>query len=167
MEARLMQQRIYEVRGNKVMLDFDIAELYDVLPKKIRELVKRHSSHFPEDFIFELTEQEWLAMQSQFATAPILSARRFYGKIPYAFTEHGIVMLANFLRGNINAQMSIKVVRAFIDIKKIKILSDNLTTQLELLQKVVSEDIDEPDIKLNPIYDAIENMIDLKINDKY
>lgn len=147
------------------MLDFDIAELYDVLPKNIRELVKRNSNHFPEDFIFSLTEQEWHAMQSQFATAPILSARKYFGKIPYALTEHGIVMLANFLRGNINAEMSIQVVRAFINMKKIEIQSDNLNTQLELLQKIICENIDEPNIQLRVIYDAIENMIDLMKKD--
>ena len=106
----IIQSKIYEIRGQKVMLDFDLAELYGVATKVLNQAVKRNNNRFPEDFMFRLTVKEWNSMRSQIVTAStaikgkrsqIVTAsqkKRNITVTPYAFTEHGVTMLANVLK---------------------------------------------------------------------
>src|ERR1700674_1615440 len=96
MQLTVIQQKIYEIRGHKVMLDYDLAELYKTETKRLNEQVKRNLSRFPKDFMFRLTIKELRIMRSQFATA--FQKRRNTNITPYAFTEHGITMLASVLK---------------------------------------------------------------------
>src|SRR5687767_15842357 len=101
---RSIQNRIYEVRGTRVMLDFDLADLYEVSTKVLNQAVKRNIKRFPEDFMFRLTELEWGAMRSQIVTASeqselkgniiIYQTKRNIAVTPYAFTEQGVAMLS-------------------------------------------------------------------------
>ncbi|RZM05695.1 MAG: ORF6N domain-containing protein, partial [Pedobacter sp.] len=91
-----IQNRIYIVRGSRIMLDFDLADLYEVQTKVLNQAVKRNEKRFPSDFMFRLTDIEWLTMRSQIVTAS--QAKRNFNVNPYAFTEQGIAMLSSVLR---------------------------------------------------------------------
>ncbi len=94
MQLTVIQQKIYTLRGERVMLDFDISGLYQVETKVLNQAVKRNISRFPEDFMFQLTEVEWDSLRSQIVTSS-WGGRRY---LPYAFTEHGATMLASVLK---------------------------------------------------------------------
>jgi hypothetical protein len=96
MKLEIIHQKIFEIRGQKVMLDFDLAELYSVETKRLNEQVKRNIDRFPPDFMFRLKVKEWKLMRSQIATAS--QGKRNINITPYAFTEHGVTMLANVLK---------------------------------------------------------------------
>ncbi|MBL0355507.1 MAG: ORF6N domain-containing protein [Chitinophagaceae bacterium] len=173
-------RKIYVLRGQKVMLDYDIAALYEVATKVLNQSVKRNAERFPEDFMFRLTAKEWQNMRSQFVTASseiidlqktktmrsqIATAsqnKRNAGVTPYAFTEHGITMLATVLRSEKAVKMSIAVVRAFIELKRIAVNYAEIAKQLDLLK----DRIGEHDVQLGAIYDAIENLMDEKVEEK-
>src|SRR5215813_12824875 len=116
MQLTLIQEKIYEVRGQKIMFDFDLAVLYEVESRALNQAIKRNLESFPPDFMFRLTFKEWKTMSSQFVmTYP---AKRPKSAIPYAFTEHGVTMLASVLKSSKARKMNIAVVRAFIALKK-------------------------------------------------
>lgn len=108
-EFKLIQNKIYEIRGHKVMIDSDLAELYQVETRVLNQAVKRNIDRFPEDFMFQLTSQEWENMSSH--------TKRPKSAIPFVFTEHGVVMLSSVLRSNIAVQTSILITRAFVAIR--------------------------------------------------
>jgi phage regulator Rha-like protein len=168
-------RKIYFIRDQKVMLDFDLATLYDVETKRLNEQVKRNIDRFPEDFMFRLISKEWLSMRSQFATAseentdsePVEQSgsqiatlkRGEHSKyLPYAFTEHGVTMLASILKSERAVKMSIAVVRAFIELKKAATQYNKISEKLDMLK----DRIGEHDVQLNSIYEAIENLLDDK-----
>ena len=96
MQLQLIQKKIYELRGQKVMLDFDLAELYEVETRALNHAVKRNIDIFPSDFMFQLTKKEWKTMSSQIVmTSPL---KRPKSALPLAFTEHGVTMLSNVLK---------------------------------------------------------------------
>ena len=118
MKLAIIQQKIFEVRGQNVMLDFDLAKLYGVTTKAFNQAVKRNMDRFPEDFMFRLTAKEWNSMRSQFVTSSktadgnwsqiVTSSRKHRGitYLPYAFTEHGVTMAANLLKSRKAIKMS-------------------------------------------------------------
>ena len=116
-ELQLIQSKIYEIRGQKVMLDFDLAEMYEVETRVLNQAVKRHIERFPADFMFQLTAEEWQKMSSQFVMTS--RSKRPKTAMPLAFTEHGVVMLSSVLRSNIAIQTSILIVRAFVAIRQL------------------------------------------------
>ena len=130
--------RIYQVRGKKVMLDRDLAELYDVRPIRLREQVKRNQERFPENFMFRLTEEEVNLMVSQNA---IPSKQHLGGHLPYVFTEHGVLMLANVLKSDRAAQMSIKIIEIFVELREMLLTHQDLLIKMnELEAKVGNHD---------------------------
>ena len=116
-ELQLIQSKIYEIRGQKVMLDFDLAEMYEVETRVLNQAVKRNIERFPEDFMFQLTKEEWENMSSQFVMTS--RSKRPKTAMPLVFTEHGVVMLSSVLRSNIAIQTSILIVRAFVAIRQL------------------------------------------------
>jgi ORF6N domain len=138
------------------MLDFDLAELYEVSTKALNQAVKRNNKRFPEDFMFQLDSIEWLTMRSQSVTAS--QNKRNTSNTPYAFTEHGVAMLSGVLNSEKAINMNIAIMRAFIEIRRIAIHQIDLRTQLQELK----EKLGEHDIQLNQIYDAMENLLDEK-----
>ena len=138
----LIQSKIYEVRGQKVMLDFDLAEMYQVETRILNQSVKRNQSRFPEDFMFQLTNEEWEYMSSQFVMTS--RAKRPKSALPLAFTEHGVVMLSSILRSDIAIQTSVLIVRAFVAIRQLiaKFPVDRvgqLENQMEELKNYIEE----------------------------
>ena len=176
-EERIVN-KIHIIRDQKVMLDFDLAVLYEVETKRLNEQVKRNMDRFPKDFMFRLTVKEWnfirsqiatasaqeidlqkdKTMRSQFATAS--QTKRNTVITPYAFTEHGVTMLASVLKSERAVKMSIAVVRAFIELKKNALQYKEVIEQIENLK----DHIGEHDVQLNSIYEAIEKLLDDKVD---
>ncbi|PWA06913.1 ORF6N domain-containing protein [Flavobacterium psychrotolerans] len=122
----IITNKIYFVRNQKVMLDKDLAELFDVETKRINEQIKRNSLKFPEHFMFQLNENEFQNLKSQFATSRWGGTR----KLPYVFTEHGVLQLANVLKSERATQMSIKIIEVFVSLREF--ITNNLNTKLEI-----------------------------------
>lgn len=114
MEQEIIQKKIYEVRGTRVMLDKDLAELYQVEVKVLNQAVKRNIKRFPSDFMFQLTKEEWDNLKSQFVTSSWGGIR----KLPFAFTEQGLVMLSGILNSDIAIYVNIAIMRAFVTIRQ-------------------------------------------------
>ncbi|HEY4935034.1 MAG TPA: ORF6N domain-containing protein [Puia sp.] len=155
-----IQNRIYEIRGERVMLDFDLAELYEVATKALNQAVKRNNKRFPQDFMFRLTSIEWLTMRSQSVTAS--QNKRNSDNKPYAFTEQGVAMLSGVLSSDKAINMNIAIMRAFVEIKRLAIQQMDVRTQLQ----EIKERLGEHDIQLNQIYDAMENLLDEKATNR-
>ncbi len=172
MQLQLIQNRIFEVRGEKVMLDFDLAELYEVETRVFNQSVKRNIDSFPKDFMFQLSAKEWKNISSQILmTSPlennssqIVMRSKYRGAkyLPYAFTEHGVAMLSSSLKSPIARKMNIAVVRAFIALRKLVLQKDEIAD----IFKQLKERIDEHDMQLGNIYDSIENLLEEKSNNK-
>ena len=114
MEIAIIQSKIYEVRGTKVMLDKDLAELYQVEVRVLNQSVKRNIKRFPPDFMFQLTKEEWEKLKSQFVTSSWGGVR----KLPYAFSEQGLAMLSGVLNSDIAINVNISIMRAFVAIRQ-------------------------------------------------
>ena len=112
MQLSVIHNKIYEIQHQKLMLDFDIAELYEVETKVLNQAVKRNKDRFPKDFMFRLTVAEWQEMRSQIVTAS--PDKRNTKATPFAFTEHGVTMLASVLRSEKAIKMNIAIVRALL-----------------------------------------------------
>ena len=153
MEIQVIEKKIFEIRGHKVMLDFDLAALYEVETKRLNESVKRNILRFPEDFMFQLTRDEWSLMWSQIATTS--KNRRRKDSLPYAFTEHGITMLASVLTSENAIRMNIDIVRAFISLRKFASQYADIIVQL----KDLKERVGNHDAHLDKIYEALDRLL--------
>lgn len=133
MQLQTIQSRIYEVRGQKVMLDFDLAELYETETKRLKEAVRRNIDRFPTDFMFELTREEYNSLRSQFAS--LENGRGKYSKFnPFAFTEQGVAMLTSVLNSTKAIQVNIQIVRAFVFIRQYALSHKDLSDKLKELE---------------------------------
>lgn len=160
MQTQFIQKKILEIRGQKVMLDYDLAALYEVETRVLNQAVKRNADRFPKDFMFRLTKKEWESMSSQIVmTSPV---KRPKIALPYVFTEHGVTMLASILRSDTAVKMNITIVRAFIALRKFAIQYKDILEQLDGLR----EKIGSHDAQLNQIYEALENMLDKKVGEE-
>lgn len=155
MNVQTIQNKIYEIRSKKVMLDFDLAELYQVETKIFNQAVKRNIDSFPEDFMFRLTKDEFELLRSQFVTSNIRGGRRY---LPYAFTEHGVTMLASVLRSDIARKMNIAIVRAFIAMRKMIVEHKDIINQMKKLE----DRLGTHDVQLKQLYQAIAQLLDNK-----
>jgi phage regulator Rha-like protein len=156
------------------MLDFDLAALYEVPTKALNQAVKRNNKRFPKDFMFRLTLIEWEDIRSQNVTAfdnvnrsrsqnvTASQTRRNTNVTPYAFTEQGVAMLSGILNSDRAINMNIAIMRAFVEVRRILLQSNDLKEQL----KLVKETLGEHDAQLNQIYDALENLLDEKSSQK-
>ncbi len=133
---REIEQKIYHVRDQKVMLDSDLAELYGVEVRRLNEQVKRNRDRFPIDFMFRLAPDEYEILRSQIATSKSERGGRRY--LPYVFTEHGAIMLASVLNSTRAIEASIYVVRAFVRMREIITSHKDLARKLEELEKRVA-----------------------------
>lgn len=133
-EVQMIQSMIYEVRGQKVMLDFDLATLYQVETRVLNQSVKRNINRFPADFMFQLTPDEWAFISSQFVMTS--RSKRPKSALPFVFTEHGTLMLASVLRSDIAVEMSIKITRAFVAMRTM-LLSSSLPSKMYELEENV------------------------------
>lgn len=129
--------KIYLIRGQKIMLDSDLAELYEVETKALKQAVKRNMDIFPEHFMFELTEEEFKTLRSQIVT----SNRGGQRYLPFAFTEHGVLQLANVLRSTRARKMSIRIIEVFIRMREMLATHKDLLLKFEQFEtKLVDHD---------------------------
>ena len=129
----IVQNLIYEIRGQKVMLDFDLARLYSVSTGALNQAIKRNIERFPADFMFQLTGEEVQNMMSQF----VISSKRKTSAPPFAFTEQGVAMLASVLKSPIAVAASISIMRAFVQVRQYLLTSASMTTELKELRAKV------------------------------
>lgn len=147
--------RVYVIRGQQVMLDYDLAEIYGYEVKRLNEQVKRNINRFPEDFMFQLTKDEMVLVKSQFATSP--NNNFFEGqdggrrKLPYAFTEQGIYMLATVLRGEMAEQQSIFIMRVFREMRHYIKQNHQFVTEAEL--HLVTAKVSEISVQIASVSD--------------
>jgi hypothetical protein len=157
MELQVIQNKIYEIRGQRVMLDFDLADLYETETKRLKEAVRRNIARFPSDFMFELTNEEYDSLRSQIASLKNLKRGEHSKYLPFAFTEQGVAMLASVLKSETAIQVNIQIVRVFIA------LIQYALGYAELNQKLENFMI-ETNMQFNDIYQALTEMTSLKNN---
>jgi phage regulator Rha-like protein len=169
-----IQNRIYEIRGERVMLDFDLSALYEVETRVLNQAVKRNIKRFPNDFMFQLSKEEFEDVRLQFETLEsdnsltsqivILKTGRGQHRkfMPYAFTEQGVAMLSGILNSDKAISMNIAIMKAFVEIRKIIFRENNLKEQIEQIKNHLGDH----DAQLSQIYDAIENLLDEKASER-
>ncbi len=132
-DDRIISKILY-IRSQKVMLDEDLAKLYNVETKRLNEQVKRNIDRFPKDFMFQLTPKEFTNLKSQFATSSWGGKR----KLPLAFTEHGILMLSGVLNSKTAIKVNVRIIRIFIKMREMMLLHKDILLKLEILEKDVT-----------------------------
>ncbi len=155
MELQIIQNKIYEIRGQRVMLDFDLAELYEVETRVLNQAVKRNIKRFPSDFMFQLSNKEFDNLMSQI----VISSWGGTRKLPFAFTEHGVTMLASVLRSERAVEINIQIVRAFIALRQYALGYAELNQKLETFML-------ETNMQFSDIYQALTEMASQNEKDK-
>src|SRR5579871_374156 len=147
------------------MLDKDLADLYEIETKSLNLAVKRNIKRFPEDFMFQLSKEEWDGLRFQIETLKPKNSLRLQNEtskrggtryLPYAFTEQGVAMLSGVLNSDKAINMNIAIMRAFVEVRKILLHQNDIKGQL----KELKERLGEHDVQLSQIYDALENLLD-------
>jgi ORF6N domain len=147
--AEQIERVIVLIRGHKVMLDRDLAELYSVEVKQLKRQVKRNQNRFPADFMFELSKEEYDALRSQFGT---LKRGEHSKYLPYAFTEQGVAMLSSVLRSTRAVQVNIEIMRTFVRLRQILASNAQLARKLDTLEK-------KYDAQFKVVFDAIRQLM--------
>lgn len=145
MEIEVIQNKIFEIRGCKVLLDFDLASLYNVENKRLKASVRRNINRFPEDFMFELTEIEFTNLRTKFSSSSYGGLRY----MPFAFTEQGIAMLSSVLNSEKAIEVNISIIRAFVTFRQFSL------TYNELKDRIAAIESQFPDI-----YKALNYLVD-------
>jgi hypothetical protein len=127
-----VERAIYLIRGQRIMLDSDLAAIYQVTTKRLNQQFTRNRKRFPVDFAFQLTAEEFTNLKSQIATSNRRGGRRY---LPWVFTEHGAIMLASVLNSDVAVQASVRVVRAFIKLREMVAANAQLASKLEELER--------------------------------
>ena len=155
----LVRNLIYEIRGQKVMLDFELAELYEVETKRLNQAVKRNKERFPSDFVFQLTEQEWqdFKVRSQFVTSPQGGGRQY---LPYAFTEQGVAMLSGVLKSRSAVEVNVNIMRTFVKMREWALDSKEFGNRLMELENYFIQNCKDNDKDISKIYEAINLLMD-------
>jgi hypothetical protein len=149
-----IERAIYPLRGRRVMLDSDLAEIYGVTTARLNEQLRRNRRRFPEDFAFQLTHEEFRCLMSQIATSK--KGRGGRRKLPWVFTEHGALMLASVLNSDIAVQASIRVVRAFVRLRQMVAANAQLATKLQELERR----LDSHDEAIVDLFTALKRLLE-------
>jgi hypothetical protein len=157
---KTIESKIYFIRGQKVMMDADLAEMYGVETKRLKEQVKRNLDRFPEDFMFELTAKE----AEDFSRSQFATLKRGYNikYLPYAFTEHGVLMLSSVLRSEQATAVNIRIMRVYSKMKELLTLNKDILLKLEKLER--SSDKHDKEIQL--IFSYIKKLIEQPVKEK-
>ena len=134
-DIEIIRSKIYEIRGQKVMLDYDLAEMYGVETKVLKQSVRRNIGRFPADFMFELTKEEFDLLRSQIVTSKGRGGTRY---LPFAFTEQGVAMLSSVLNSETAIQINIGIIRAFVSVRQM-ITANPMAMRLATLEKNFEE----------------------------
>ncbi len=151
MKLETIHTKIYELRGQKIMIDFDLAELYQTETKRLKEAVKRNAKRFPSDFMFEITKEEYAFLRTQFAS--LETGKGKYSKyMPYAFTEQGVAMLSGVLNSDVAIDVNIAIMRAFITLKQYALTNNELSSKLKELESTYNT-------QFKDVYEAINYLL--------
>jgi hypothetical protein len=134
MQLQLIRKKIHELRGQRVMLDFDLAELYETETKRLKEVVRRNIDRFPEDFMFELTREEYNSLRTQIASLEKGKGKHSKFK-PFAFTEQGVAMLSSVLKSKRAIEVNISIMRAFVFVRQYALSHKDLTDKLKKMER--------------------------------
>jgi len=148
-----IERQIYLIRGQKIMLDVHLAKLYGVPTKRLKEQVRRNRQRFPDDFLFELTGEEFLSLRSQIATSKKVRGGTRY--LPFAFTEQGVAMLSSVLNSERAIQVNIAVMRTFVKIREFLSTHKDLARKLEDLERKY----ESHDGHIKAIFEAIRELM--------
>ena len=157
---KVIESKIYFIRGQKVMIDSDLAEMYGVETRRLKEQVKRNRDRFPEDFMFELTAKE----AEDFSRSQFATLKRGYNikYLPYVFTEHGVLMLSSILRSKQATDVNIRIMRVYSKMKELLMLNKDILLKLEKLER--SSDKHDKDIQI--IFSYIKKLIEQPVKEK-
>lgn len=140
----IVQQKIYEIRGHKVMLDFDLADMYGMETKRLKASVRRNIKRFPSDFMFELTQEEYISLRTKISSLKNGGRGQHAKYMPYAFTEQGVAMLSSVLNSDIAIEVNIAIMRTFVAVRQLTVLSptdrfSNLEQEMKELKTYLEE----------------------------
>ncbi len=164
MELAIINQKIYTVRSVKIMLDRDLAELYEVETRVLNQSVKRNIELFPSDFMFQLTKEEYENMSSQIVMTS--KTKRPNSALPFAFTEHGVAMLSNVLKSIKARLISVEIVRAFIALKKFALSNQELILRLNEIETLYNQKFSDIHLALNYLIQKDKKLITQKQREK-
>jgi ORF6N domain-containing protein len=150
MQLQKIQTKIYEIRAQKVMLDFDLAEMYEVENRALKQAVKRNIDRFPEDFMFQLTKTEWQELITNCDNLP--ETVKFSPATPFAFSEQGVAMLSTVLKSKKALQVNIAIMRAFVFLRQYALTHKDLTDKLTELESTYNK-------QFKDVYEAINYLL--------
>ena len=150
-ELSLIKSKIYEIRGVKVMLDFDLAAIYQVETKYLKRAVNRNIERFPDDFMFELTQNEVQSLRCKIGTLEIAGKGKYPKYLPYAFTEQGVAQLSSVLHSTFAIEMNINIIRAFIALRQYALGYAELNHKIEDFMR-------DTDTKFEDIYQILDEL---------
>ena len=159
-QLELIQSKIYEIRGQRVMLDFDLAALYQVETRVLNQAVKRNMKRFPSDFMFQLTSDEWAILKSQI----VISSWGGTRKMPYAFTEQGVAMLSGVLKSPRAIEVSINIMDAFVHMRQYLLSHapkqelEELRKRIEYLEEDISSDRESYEKQFDDLFTAFAKL---------
>lgn len=153
MQLQIIQNKIFEIRGQRIILDFDLAEMYEVENRALKQAVKRNIIRFPEDFMFELTKSEWQEVITICDNLP--QTVKFSPALPFAFTEQGVAMLSSVLRSQKAIEVNISIMRAFVALRQYALGYAELNRKLE-------EFMIETNMQFSDIYQALTELASQK-----
>ena len=153
MQLQIIQNKIFEIRGQRVILDYDLAEMYEVETRALKQAVKRNMSRFPEDFMFELTKSEWQEVITICDNLP--QTVKFSPALPFAFTEQGVAMLSSVLRSQKAIEVNISIMRAFVTLRQYALGYAELNRKLE-------DFMIETNMQFSDIYQALTELASKK-----
>jgi phage regulator Rha-like protein len=148
-----VESAIHLIRGQRVMLDSDLAQIYEVSTKRLNQQLKRNRNRFPEDFAFQLTANELVSLRSQIVTSKTRGGRRY---LPWVFTEHGSLMLASVLNSEVAIQVSVRVVRAFVRLREMVAANAPLASKLKDLERR----LDSHDETIVDLFAALKRLLE-------
>jgi hypothetical protein len=158
LSEELISNKIYFIRNQKVMLDSDLASLYGIETKRLKEQVKRNMNRFSEDFMFQLTENEFQNLKSQFATSSWGGTR----KLPSVFTEHGVLMLSSVLKSDKAIQTNIQIMRIFSKVRQM--LLDTTDLKIDILQ--IQKKLENHDKNIELVFSYLDELSEKKENEQ-
>lgn len=159
MELLNIQRMIFEIRGQQVLLDFDLAKLYGTQTKRLKEAVRRNRERFPKDFMFELSQEEYIALRTQSASLKPSGRGRHSKYPPFAFNEQGVAMLSGVLNTPKAIETNIQIIRAFVFLRKYALSHKELMVQLKELEK-------KYDRQFKDVFDALNYLLNKDIKEK-
>ncbi|GHV36079.1 DNA-binding protein [Bacteroidia bacterium] len=155
MELQVIKSKIYEIRGMKVMFDYDLAQIYQVETKNLKRQVKRNLDRFPPDFMFELTKDEYESLRCQIGTLNEQGRGQHPKYLPYVFTEQGVAQLSSVLNSQFAIKVNIEIIRAFVVLRQYALGYAELNAKLEAYMQ-------QNDAKINDVYLALDELLTQK-----